>query len=46
MLNLLKKQLNGGTPVTANAAKAKLTPTSGILPMIPFKAGSIFVPAA
>ena len=35
MLNLLKKPLNGGTPVTASAATAKLMPTSGILPHNP-----------
>ncbi len=46
MLNLLKKPLKGGTPVTASVATKKLPPTSGILLMTPFSEGSIFVPAA
>lgn len=44
MLNLLKKPLKGGTPVTANAATAKLTPTMGIFFRSPFREGNIRVP--
>ena len=44
ILNLLKKPLNGGTPVTANAAAAKLTPTMGIFFKSPRKEGNIRVP--
>ena len=44
MLNLLKKPLKGGTPVTARAATAKLTPIMGLFFKSPFKEGNIRVP--